>query len=258
MEIYNLNSDSLKTITNLKPAARNDNRVNVFVDNEFAFSLDLSQVVEFKLKVGKKITNSEIEKLKRASSFGKLYMSTLEWVFLRPRSTKEVREHLHQRLSKRKQLNKIRKNNQNFLKEHPELHQKKQELKLFTSEVELFSDEDIENVVQKLIEKKYIDDFRFAEYYVENRCTKKGISKRRLYEELIKKGISSEIVDEVLNKSKRNPEEEIKKVILKKKNKYDSPQKLLNYILRQGFPYDISRTLVDSFFSNPDEFSLES
>ena len=33
---------------------------------------------------------------------------------------------------------------------------------------------------------------------------------------LTKKGISSEIVDEVLNKSKRNPEEEIKKVIIEK------------------------------------------
>ena len=81
-------------ITDLKQGARNQNRVNVFVNNEYMFSLDLTQVVDYKLKVGKVLSAEELMKLKKASEFGKLYQRTLEWVLTRPRSTKETRDYL--------------------------------------------------------------------------------------------------------------------------------------------------------------------
>ena len=69
--------------------------------------------------------------------------------------------------------------------------------------------------------KKYLDDFRFAEYYVENRFSKKGVSLKRLRMELLKKGVSKEIIEEVLVDSDRNDEEELRKMIAKKRAKYD-------------------------------------
>ena len=62
-------------------------------------------------------------------------------------------------------------------------------------------------IVQRLCEKGYVDDEKFAEYYVENRFVKKGISKKRLKMELMKKGISQDIIEEVLDG--RDDEEEI-------------------------------------------------
>ena len=73
-------------ITDLKQGVKNPDRVNVFVDGKFSFSLDLSQVVDFHLKIGQTLTDQELKELKHASEYGKLYGRTLEWVLTRPRS----------------------------------------------------------------------------------------------------------------------------------------------------------------------------
>ena len=58
----------------------------------------------------------------------------------------------------------------------------------------------------------------------------------------MKKGISQEIIDEVLGE--RNDEEEILKIIAKKRAKY-TDDKLVTYLCRQGFSYDLARDLVE-------------
>ena len=218
MEIINLNQTQVKqptnclaTITNIKPSPKNENRVNIFIDDEFAFSLDISQVVDFKLKVGKALEDSEIKKLKKASNFGKLYQRTLEWILSRPHSVRETRDYL-----KKKQFDK---------KEYG------------------ITDEDIEKVIVKLEEKNYLNDKNFAEYYIENRFQKKGISEKRLKLELSKKGINPEIIELAFGAVPRDETAEIKKVIAKKRRKYDD-EKLIQYLVRQGFDYQLSKTLV--------------
>ena len=196
-------------ITELKQGVKNPERVNVFLDDKFSFSLDISQVVEFKLKVGMEISEEQLAEFKSASDFGKLYQRALEWVLVRPRSEKEVRDFLYKKIYEKK-LDK----NYIYL------------------------------IINKLKDKKYLDDKTFAEYYVENRFLKRGISKKRLRMELVKKGISGEIIDEVLDK--RNDEEEIKKIIAKKRNKY-TEEKLISYLCRQGFSFELSRELVRSY-----------
>ena len=62
--------------------------------------------------------------------------------------------------------------------------------------------------------------------------------------ELMKKGISREIIDEVLNA--RNDEEEILKIIAKKRTKY-TDEKLIQYLCRQGFSYELVRNLVQTY-----------
>ncbi|MBQ8992183.1 RecX family transcriptional regulator [Candidatus Saccharibacteria bacterium] len=200
------------SISAIKPAVKNENRVNIFIDDEFAFSLDISQVVDFKLKVGKTLDEPEIKKLKKASNFGKLYQRTLEWVLSRPHSVRETRDYL-----KKKQFNK---------KDYG------------------ITDEDIDAVLEKLEGKNYLNDQKFAEYYLENRFQKKGISKKRLELELQKKGISPETIAEALQNSPRDETEEIKKIIAKKRRKYDDEQ-LLAYLLRQGFDYDLAKAVLD-------------
>lgn len=218
MEIINLNQTQVKqptnclaTITNIKPSPKNENRVSIFIDDEFAFSLDISQVVDFKLKVGKALEDSEIKKLKKASNFGKLYQRTLEWILFRPHSVRETRDYL-----KKKQFDK---------KEYG------------------ITDEDIEKVIVKLEEKNYLNDKNFAEYYIENRFQKKGISEKRLKLELSKKGINPEIIELAFGAVPRDETAEIKKVIAKKRRKYDD-EKLIQYLVRQGFDYQLSKTLV--------------
>lgn len=198
-------------VSAIRPAVKNEHRVNIFIDDEFVFSLDVSQVVDYKLKVGKVLDDTEIKKLKKASNFGKLYQRTLEWVLSRPRSVRETRDYL-----RKKQFDK---------KEYG------------------ITDEDIERVIIKLEEKNYLNDQNFAEYYLENRFRNKGISRKRLELELIKKGISQSDIEEAFQSSPRDETEEIQKIIAKKRQKYDD-EKLINYLVRQGFDYQLASSLV--------------
>ena len=209
---FSVEPDSSHSITAIKPAARDENRVNIFIDEEFAFSFDLAQVVDFKLKVGKTLDEPEIKKLKKASNFGKLYQRTLEWVLSRPRSVRETRDYL-----KEKQF------------EKPEYG---------------ITDEDIEKVLETLIQKDYLDDIKFTEYYIENRFIKKGISKKRLKLELQRKGLSPEVIEQAFQSSNRDDAEEIKKIIARKRARYDDEQ-LMSYLTRQGFSYDLVKSILD-------------
>ena len=84
---------------------------------------------------------------------------------------------------------------------------------------------------------------KIAEYFVENRNQKKGESIKKLKLELSKKGIDQDIIDQTLANSDRNDEEEIKKIIAKKAKRYDA-EKLISYLMRQGFDYQLSKDLV--------------
>ncbi len=196
-------------ITDLRQGVKNPERVNVFVDEKFSFSLDVAQVVDLKIKIGQELTDEELEELKKASEFGKLYQRTLEWALSRPHSERETRDYLFKKIFERK---------------------------LDKSYIDI--------IVKKLKKKIYLNDSLFAEWYVENRFVKKGISKKRLKMELAKKGIASEIIEKVLDA--RNDEEEILKIIAKKRSKYDD-DKLIQYLCRQGFEYQLAQNLVRDF-----------
>ena len=52
--------DKILKVTDIRQGVKNPNRVNVFIDGDFSFSLDISQVVEYKLKVGSEISEAGI------------------------------------------------------------------------------------------------------------------------------------------------------------------------------------------------------
>ena len=222
-------------ITNIKQAVKNENRVNIYVDGKYSFSLDIAQLVDFKIKVGQEISESDLKEFKQASEFGKLYQRTLEWVLTRPHSIRETKDYLYR---------KIRNSSSGALRAaRPSLTPSKEHSDFPNKEtMSNFSDA----IIERLIQKGYLDDLKFAEYYVENRFVKKGISKKRLQMELMKKGVSREIIEQVLEVSSRNDEEEIMKMIAKKRNKYDD-EKLIQYLCRQGFHFETVRNLVQTY-----------
>ena len=208
-------------ITDIKQGVKNPNRANIFINNQYSFSLDVSQVVDFKLKVGLELSVDELAELKKASEFGRLYQRALEKALTRPHSEREIRDYL---------FRKLKNSSSDTLKAvRPSLRS--------SEEFSEFSEE----ILQRLITKGYVDDRKFAEFWVENRFVKKGVSRKRLSMELMKKGISRDIIDEVLDG--RNDEEEILKIIAKKRDKYDD-DKLISYLVRQGFSYQLAQSQV--------------
>lgn len=223
-------------ITDLKQGVKNPNRVNVFVNGKYVLSLDVAQVVELGVKIGLKISSERLAELKRASEFGKLYQRALEKALTRPHSEREIRDYLMRKLK--------RSSSETFA---PVVAQASSEDPLQLSQeipggLRVEYSEFSEEILAQLVSKGYVDDRRFAEFWVENRFVKKGVSRRRLKMELMKKGVAREIIDEVLDG--RNDEEELRKMIAKKRAKYSEPEKLMAYLVRQGFSYDLVRKMV--------------
>ena len=232
-------------ITDLKQGVKNPNRVNVFVNSKYALSLDVAQVVDYGVKVGLELSDEKLAELKRASEFGKLYQRALEWVLVRPRSEREVRDYLARKLKKSSSETLLRARRPEVVRVPRGGRYGAQSLSSLPVGRENSSEDLLQfshDIIARLTSKGYVDDRKFAEFWVENRFVKKGVSKKRLSMELMKKGVSREIVEEVLDG--RDDEEEIRKMIAKKRTKYNKPEKLMAYLMRQGFSYDLVRKIV--------------
>ena len=203
-------------ITSVSAQVRNPDRVNVSVDGKFRFSLDIFQLTELGVKVGKEFSEEELTALEGESSYGKLYTKSLEYCMLRPHSSREMRDYLWRKTRATKY-----KSRNGELKERAGVAQ-----------------EITERVYDRLVEKGYIDDEKFARWWVENRNLRKGTSQRKLQAELAAKGVPRSVVSVVLTETTRNDGDELQKMIEKKRAKYPDEQKLIAYLARQGFSYD--------------------
>lgn len=219
-------SQNQHTITLLSPQVRDPERVNVYVDGKYAFSLDISQVVDFGIKPGQILSSEKLAGLKQESEFGKLYTRTLEYALIRPHSAREIGDYLYRKTLTRQYKN--RKTGK--ISDQPGI-------------AKTVAD----RVFAKLQERGYIDDRKFASWWVENRCQSKGVSMRKLRSELAAKGVASVIIEDVIAKSPRNDNDELAKVIAKKRRRYPDERKLIQYLVRQGFDYnDIKSALCDN------------
>jgi regulatory protein len=199
-------------ITSITAQVRDKDRVNVSVDGKYRLSLDILQLTELGIKIGNEYTEAEITKLEEESQYGKLYARTLEYALMRPHSEREVKDYLYRKTrDTRTKEGAVRKG---------------------------VSKQLTERVFDRLVKKGYVDDEKFARFWIENRNLRKGSSMRKLSSELSAKGVSREIIDRLLQESDREDQEELRKVIEKKRSRYDDEQKFIAYLAGQGFRYD--------------------
>src|SRR5438132_333467 len=81
-------------ITAIRSQVKNPERVSIFVDGKYSFSLSLNELVTEKLKNDEEIDGSRLKKLKKLSEDGKVKMRALAWVMNRPHSTREFRDYM--------------------------------------------------------------------------------------------------------------------------------------------------------------------
>jgi len=80
------------TITALKQQKRNPNRVNVYLDGEFAFGI--TKILAAWLQVGQTLSNEKIAELHSNDEVEKAYLRALNFISYRPRSAMEVQRNL--------------------------------------------------------------------------------------------------------------------------------------------------------------------
>ena len=279
----------MPTVTSLRGAVRDPHRINVFLDGKFSFSLTLTELADSKLHQGQVLTDPEVERLRNLSGLGKLYQQTLEYCFSRPHSKKEIIDYLERKRLRRDISWKRFEEHQLKMQNDPEYtarvkeirqHTKDQNQKiremdftenntyeyrgtkktnLPTKPADRITSEMIQEVVSRLESQNYINDQDFARYFIENRHQNKGISTKRLIQELKIKGIDSDIIEQAIFDQDtgnlfREEEVEIEKMIKKQLRKTSDRQKIIAYLARQGFSYDLIKAKLDQFLSTEEEY----
>ena len=187
-------------ITKISPAVKTAGRYNIFVDDSYSFSLDETQLVSLGFKKGDEIDEDELARLKNESEFGKSYIRAVDLISRRLRSEKELRDYAWQKQ---------------------------------------WTHTTTDRVIERLRDRGYLNDERFAESFVRSRANTRNFSAKRMKVELQKKGIKPEIITTAMATSDEYDESAaLNTLIMKKRNKYDDERKLIAYLARQGFSYD--------------------
>lgn len=196
-------------ITDVKVQVRNRDKVSIFVDGKYGFSLSLNQVNEFRdLKISSELTPQRLVELKKISQTNNLYLQILNLIYIRPRSEYEVRTKL-----KSKKID----------------------------------PDEIDQLITKLNSENNLNDQNFATWWINSRKNSKPISALKLRAELAQKGIKPQLAQQALiqNFSQDEELEALEKLVNKKKGRYESEQKLMAFLASRGFSYDLIKKVLE-------------
>lgn len=220
-------------ITKISQQVKRPDRYSIYIDEVYSFSLNEYQLAGSGLRIGKEFTLVELEELQQESQFGKAYERTLNYILIRPRSEKEIRDYLTRTFMYPKPKVFMDKAGNRVIK-------KREVNKTQVSQI-------IERVLERLNEKKYINDEAFARAWVQSRQFTKKSSTRRMQQELQAKGVDQEIIATVLQNEDIDERDNLKLLVEKKRklSRYQDDAKLIPYLVRQGFTYSDVKAVLE-------------
>lgn len=199
-------------ITEIRP--RRKKLSAVYIDGEFAVSLDTQTLIDNRFDVGREISDEDLHEIIKLSNERRAKEKAL-WLL-------SYREH-----SKKELENKIRR----------------------TSD-----EEAAHKAVDRMEELGLVDDERFARHYAEKLLNTKHMSMRGIAYELTRKGIDRETAEELCEELDVDVSEQIRAVIDKKyRNLSDEKVKrrAVAYLQRLGYRWDDIKSVLSEY--NEDE-----
>ncbi|MBI5295365.1 MAG: RecX family transcriptional regulator [Chloroflexi bacterium] len=202
----------MKTISAIEVQKKDPNRVNIYLDGEFAFGL--SRIVAAWLKTGQRLEDGKIAQLQNDDARERAYQQAMLYLSYRARSEAEIRQNLRK-------------------------HE--------------YTDEVIEEILERLRQVKLANDDDFARMWVENRSTFRPRSRRLLAMELRQKGLSDEAAQSALTGV--NEEELAYEAARKRAGRFkdlewpEFRKKLSEFLARRGFPYDVTASTVSRIWN---------
>jgi regulatory protein len=192
----------MPVITDIRQQKRTATRYSIYLDGQYSFALPDLELSIGNLRVGQELTAAEVQNWQDHSLESKAYNLSLGYISYRPRSRREVTDYL-----RRKDY-------------EPEL---------------------IERVEQRLEEYHFIDDAEFAAAWIRHRQSLRPRSRRALEAELVLKGVARDTIAGALAELGDEGQDQMLVDLIEKKRshtRYQDPDKLMQYLARQGFGYD--------------------
>ena len=198
-------------------------RFNIYVDGEFVVGIGDDLLVQEGIEVGKVINPKGVQKLVYKSKVEKLFDKALNLLGYRPRSKQEIRNKLWQRVAKLKIQKELR-------------------------------EDLIRCTLDQLEERGYLDDKKFAKWWVKERIRSRPRGKLLLRSELFKKGIERKVIDEVLREYSQNDEISwAERIAEKRESRHETlepekkREKMAAYLHGRGFTWEVINTVLESF-----------
>jgi regulatory protein len=199
----------MKKVTAIR-SGRRGKRVNIFLDDRFAFSLEAEVALKEGLRTEQSLSEGEIEALVKADQFQRCLNAALNYLGYRPRSEAELRQRLHRRG---------------------------------------FDGDNVAAVLARLKGQGLVDDLAFARFWQENRQSFRPRSQWLTRRELRQKGVSQDIIDQVVSQLD-DQDSAYRAAAAKARRlattDYDGfRRKLGQFLKRRGFGYGLIKTTVE-------------
>lgn len=198
----------MPSVTDIKTQQRRQDRVSIYLDGKYAFSLSAPQLMDSGLSIGSSLTTSEVARLLALSDLGKAIDRVYNLLSYRERSQKEIYDYL--------------------LKQR-------------------YDEDTIAAVVEHFAARNLLDDKHFASAWVEDRQRLAHHSHRRLQAELRAKGVDSDTISQALAGLPPDSEADALKRLISQRRlrqRYPDRQKLTAYLSGKGFGYDLIKTVL--------------
>lgn len=202
----------MKKITKIEYQKKNKNRFNIYLDDEYAFAIDVNIMIKNSLKKDMLLSDELIYDILKSEEKISVYNYGISILSRAAKSEYELRL--------------------------------KMQDKGFDSVL-------IDNAIKKLKEQKYLDDERYCEMFINDKINISKYGVRKIKEALCFKGIDKETIEEKIKIISAEDEEERAFDLGRKKflslNEVDTRKKaykLSNYLIGKGFEYETVKKAV--------------
>lgn len=195
-------------VTAITRQKKDETKYNVFIDGAYVFALPMQDILYFKLKEGREVSEETVEYIRNSLIYIKAQDMALHYIGYKMRTVKEIRMKLEEKG---------------------------------------FSEEVIEKVIAFLEKYGYADDREYCRKYIKEKLRAKPKSSLVLKIELKQRGISSRVIDEVLAETELDEEGDAFRWLEKKSRGQWPPEdekkkkQLYDFLLRKGYSYDTIR-----------------
>ena len=207
----------MSEITAITPQVKDKTRCNIFLDGQYYFPLKFEVVVQYRLKVGRTVTEGFLNEIQLESEKSTALDKAMTYLTASQKTEKQVRDYLYR--------------------------------KGYLPAV-------VKYVLEKLREYRFVDDKDYAETYVENSSSKKGkrLIQVDLYKKGIAKEQIEDAMESIDDESQLSCASAIaEKYMRSKEPTRENFAKAFRYLMSKGFDYDVARKALDGLGRNEDD-----
>lgn len=206
----------MSKITKIETGKRNKERVNVYIDDEYAFSINMELVYKFGLKVNEEVNKEKLIEISKSENLSKCKESALRTIERSYKTEKEIRD------------------------------------KLLAKEFDI---ETVDSTINFLIEYGFIDDSKFVSMYIKDRIRTQGRNKIRysliskgVNKLLIEEAFSTLDRDDEMERAIILCEKKYLNISKREDDDFKIKNKLTRYLLGRGYDYDIAKEVIREVF----------